>query len=163
MRLVWSLKPGDTRCFRCGRQPVHQGVCRRCREWCLFGPRVGPRSRAPQAKDVPEQVILDVLAQGPWPGHSQRRCYEPTCRGECRSLPCRAPELAAFPEKVLRAKLKAMRRRGLVHGCACGCRGDWLLVRPPPARPSRQDHGEREQANPEGCGGGSSGHAPGRC
>ena len=33
-----------------------------------------------------------------------------------------------WPEKLVGAKLDKMRRRGLVTGCACGCRGDWEIV-----------------------------------
>lgn len=29
--------------------------------------------------------------------------------------------------KVANAKLRKMKRRGLVDGCACGCRGDWTI------------------------------------
>lgn len=31
------------------------------------------------------------------------------------------------PQKVLLAKLRAMEKKGLIEGCACGCRGDWGL------------------------------------
>ena len=30
-----------------------------------------------------------------------------------------------YPWKVITAKLRSMKRRGLVQGCPCGCRGDW--------------------------------------
>ncbi len=34
-----------------------------------------------------------------------------------------------WPLKVTGAKLDVMmRRRGLVDGCNCGCRGDWTIV-----------------------------------
>lgn len=33
-----------------------------------------------------------------------------------------------IPERVLLAKLVAMKRRGLIDGCGCGCRGDWELT-----------------------------------
>ena len=45
----------------------------------------------------------------------------------------------AYPERVVTAKLRALRRRHLIHGCLCGCRGDitisemgrvWLLDHP---------------------------------
>jgi hypothetical protein len=38
-------------------------------------------------------------------------------------------ELSQYPYKVVRARLKALNRRGLLLGCACGCRGDWELPR----------------------------------
>lgn len=102
MRLVWSLQ-------------AHSRAAH------LF-PRIGPRVRLPQAKDVPEQVILDVLRSAPgawwtsWPGHGWKY-----------SLPNAAPELGAVPWKVLNAKLDGMQRRGLIDGCSCGCRGDWHI------------------------------------
>ena len=34
-----------------------------------------------------------------------------------------------WPEKIVIAKLSTMmRRRGLVDGCNCGCRGDWTII-----------------------------------
>lgn len=38
--------------------------------------------------------------------------------------------LAEFPPKVVMAKLKQLKRRGLIDGCDCGCRGDWHLIDP---------------------------------
>lgn len=35
---------------------------------------------------------------------------------------------AVWSEKVLRAKLSRMLRSGLVDGCCCGCRGDFVLT-----------------------------------
>jgi predicted NBD/HSP70 family sugar kinase len=32
------------------------------------------------------------------------------------------------PEKLARAKMTMLMRRGLVEGCGCGCRGDWELT-----------------------------------
>jgi hypothetical protein len=32
-----------------------------------------------------------------------------------------------IPEKIVRAKAKRLVRRGLIDGCACGCRGDFLI------------------------------------
>jgi len=88
----------------------------------------GPLWRLPQAKDVPEDAILRVLRTEPGRWFTHWPCHRATCDlAECWSLPCRAPELAAFPEKVLRAKLSSMMRRKLVDGCDCGCRGDWHI------------------------------------
>jgi hypothetical protein len=33
--------------------------------------------------------------------------------------------LSQYPTKVVQAKLKSAVRRGLLTGCACGCRGDF--------------------------------------
>ena len=76
-----------------------------------------------QAKDLSESAILDVLNQRPGVWHTHHadasvmpRVYDPT-----------HPDA---PEKVLRAKLAAMARKGLIDGCSCGCRGDWHVVVP---------------------------------
>lgn len=37
-------------------------------------------------------------------------------------------QLPDFPPKVIRAKLRALLRRGLITGCICGCRGDFNLT-----------------------------------
>lgn len=39
-----------------------------------------------------------------------------------------APALAPAPYKVVQAKAKALIRRGLVNGCPCGCRGDFVVT-----------------------------------
>lgn len=36
---------------------------------------------------------------------------------------------AGTPAKVVLAKLDSMIRRGLIEGCACGCRGDFKIRR----------------------------------
>lgn len=33
-----------------------------------------------------------------------------------------------YPDKLRRAKVKSMLRKGLIDGCACGCRGDFELT-----------------------------------
>ena len=32
-----------------------------------------------------------------------------------------------WPEKVAVAKLRKMKRQGIISGCSCGCRGDWTI------------------------------------
>lgn len=34
-------------------------------------------------------------------------------------------ELSSFPEKAVLAKLRSMVKRGILSGCACGCRGNF--------------------------------------
>lgn len=72
-----------------------------------------------QAKDVPESVLLAVFRANPLTFFTH---YESAVSP---SLLDAAPELRAFPRKVLAAKLASLVRRGLIDGCACGCRGDW--------------------------------------
>ena len=33
-----------------------------------------------------------------------------------------------FPPKVVLSKCAALLKRGLLDGCDCGCRGDWILT-----------------------------------
>lgn len=35
---------------------------------------------------------------------------------------------SSWPYAVVNAKLERLRRRGLLDGCSCGCRGDWELT-----------------------------------
>ena len=39
-------------------------------------------------------------------------------------------EAMGYPENVVRAKARRLIRRGLITGCACGCRGDFLRATP---------------------------------
>lgn len=67
-----------------------------------------------QAKDIPEKPILAFLAS--------RDRSATHWQGYENSIPANG-----FPEKVLLAKLRAMIRKGLIDGCACGCRGDFRI------------------------------------
>jgi hypothetical protein len=73
-----------------------------------------------QAKDVPDRPVLEFLASlnGEWAnwysiGHprSVRNAMSPDT-----------------PEKVVLAKMRQLKKRGLVDGCGCGCRGDFVLT-----------------------------------
>lgn len=46
-------------------------------------------------------------------------------RPENSVLHAMAPET---PEKLALAKMRMLKRRGLIHGCTCGCRGDFGLT-----------------------------------
>lgn len=45
----------------------------------------------------------------------------------------------SVPEKVVRAKLRQLMRRGYIDGCLCGCRGDITIVGEPEAMSYRCD------------------------
>lgn len=78
-----------------------------------------------QAKDIPDEPILALLANlPPWPDGMARRWGTMWPGGEA-SVHDVMP--AGTPEKVALAKMRSMIRRGLVLGCACGCRGDFEL------------------------------------
>lgn len=80
----------------------------------------------PQAKDVPEDVILEVLRRNPgkWHTHYSNNGHERSII----SIPDTCPQLAAFPLKVLHAKLESMAKRGLIGGGGhWESRGDWCV------------------------------------
>ncbi len=67
-----------------------------------------------KASDIRDQDMLAAVA------------HEMTGIGaSAYKISLRFPE---FPEKVVRAKLHALLRRKLIHGCCCGCRGDFTLT-----------------------------------
>lgn len=74
-----------------------------------------------QAKDIPEQPILDGLAAHPvW--HTCWRSDPPKIMPTVLDY---MPE--GVPEKVALAKMKSLIKRKLAYGCACGCRGDFRI------------------------------------
>lgn len=75
-----------------------------------------------QAKDIPEQPILDFLER-----HRGHWCsmFSPEIAGD-RSIFNAMPP--GTPYKVALAKMRALIKRGIVDGCACGCRGDFELA-----------------------------------
>lgn len=83
-----------------------------------------------QAKHIEERAILEFLArQDGWATHWPLpvRDGQPM-RDGMPSLLDGVPALRDYPERVLRAKLASMKRRKLIDGCECGCRGDWEIL-----------------------------------
>ena len=72
-----------------------------------------------QAKDIPEQPILDYIEGWSRRGHW---CLN---FGEERNVFHAMPP--GTPFKVGLAKMRSLIRRGLVQGCDCGCRGDYRI------------------------------------
>lgn len=70
-----------------------------------------------QAKDLDEAPILDVV-RALW-----------IEKGSCSRWAV-ADTLPLVPPKVVLAKLRAMVKKGLLDGCPCGCRGDFIPVQP---------------------------------
>jgi hypothetical protein len=83
----------------------------------------------PQAKDIPDEAALSFVEKTSHTPH-QGTGNAPPEGGrwvfwwDFES----AGWLKHWPSKVLRAKLRALYRRGLLDGCPCGCRGDWVLT-----------------------------------
>lgn len=70
-----------------------------------------------QAKDISDAVAFEALK---------------TVRGkngapDWSALSDVQEQLIQFPPKVVLAKLRSMIKRGILRGCACGCRGDFEL------------------------------------
>lgn len=66
-----------------------------------------------KASDIPDQTFLDTV----------RAC------GRGRSGWAMEWDVTArlgYPRKVVLAKARKLIKRGLMDGCACGCRGDWV-------------------------------------
>jgi hypothetical protein len=78
----------------------------------------------PQAKDYPDEPVLTFLAALA-PHTSAAWWREGTGASVASVFP---PET---PEKVILAKMRSMIKRGLVDGCPCGCRGNFMLAKRP--------------------------------
>lgn len=79
-----------------------------------------------QCKDIPDEPILKFLA-GPYEGWSAPG-WATLFEGYPNSVQQAMP--ANVPPKLARAKMGQMIRKGLIDGCACGCRGDFRLPEP---------------------------------
>jgi len=77
-----------------------------------------------QCKDIPEQPVIDFLATLSGLGGTWFEGYPNSVQNAMPS---------GVPEKLARAKMASMIRKGLVLGCACGCRGDFTAATLPPA------------------------------
>ena len=81
-----------------------------------------------QCKDIPDAPILEFLAEKRghpcnWfdPFWSDGRINEFSV---CHAMP------KDTPQKLALAKMRSLIKRGLVLGCDCGCRGDFVLAEP---------------------------------
>lgn len=86
----------------------------------------------PQAKDLDDRLVLATIWRlqmtpyAPHPWGIKTTCPHWATRWETAE----ALEAAGVvvPEKVLLAKAASLIRRNLMHGCTCGCRGDFELT-----------------------------------
>lgn len=94
-----------------------------------------------QAKDLPDRDILALVyaismgekRRGRWiDGHAMfdgveywKRNARPDAWVFVGDLEYHLPEV---PTKVIMAKMRALIRRKLIDGCACGCRGDFWVT-----------------------------------
>jgi hypothetical protein len=80
----------------------------------------------PQAKDIRDDIALA----------SVDKCCDHPADPPYSMAPYRGKAMwwdvtkeLGLPEKVVLAKMKALKRRGLITGCPCGCRGDFELTK----------------------------------
>lgn len=73
-----------------------------------------------QCKDIPDRPILEFLAglNGRWATWFGNE-YD---NSVTHAMP---PDV---PDKLVPAKMAMLIRRGVVDGCPCGCRGDYVLT-----------------------------------
>lgn len=72
-----------------------------------------------QCKDIPERPILELLLKS---GPHWCNWYFGDEYDVRNAMP------PGIPEKLILAKMKNLIRRGLVGGCDCGCRGDFVIT-----------------------------------
>ena len=77
-----------------------------------------------QAKDIADAAALDAVRAVRGRGIPEEA---KSWAGQSATLWDVQAELAGFPPKVVQRKLGSMVRRGILKGCACGCRGDFEL------------------------------------
>ncbi len=88
-----------------------------------------PRLCFRHARDIPDEVFLDAVraaTRGPW---ATRWDVEAALAG----LPVPRDfdanrDIPGVPPKVVLAKARRLINRGLLWGCACGCRGDFQIT-----------------------------------
>jgi hypothetical protein len=99
-------------------------------------------TRRPQAKDIADQAMLGAIRQAIADKNNEERA-NPDPPFAHFGLPPSVWITASrweigtalgdlWPEKVILAKLRSMERRGMIDGCACGCRGDFSIIEPKP-------------------------------
>ncbi|MCK5021473.1 MAG: hypothetical protein KAS32_30960 [Candidatus Peribacteraceae bacterium] len=71
-------------------------------------------------KDIPDRPILEFLNENPDRGHT----WFP---GKDNDVHQAMPD--GVQDKLLLAKMRKLIKRGLVDGCACGCRGDFVITK----------------------------------
>jgi hypothetical protein len=83
-----------------------------------------PSPKAKQCKDIPDHPILELLAESPneWHNWFDENQWDGNIYTVRRAIP------QDIPDKLLLAKMSTLIRRGLVDGCPCGCRGDFVIT-----------------------------------
>lgn len=75
-----------------------------------------------QAKHVPTVAVLTAIAMGETLGAADLRPLRWVLNWHLDRI------FPTIPPKVMLAKMRRLKKAGLVQGCPCGCRGDWELT-----------------------------------
>ena len=80
-----------------------------------------------QCKDIPDRPILEFLEKqnGRWATIGGGGRWMPDLLD---AMPSSMPSRARDRDKLARAKMGMLIRRGLAKGCICGCRGDYEIT-----------------------------------
>jgi hypothetical protein len=74
-----------------------------------------------QCKDIPDLPILEFVASHQ--GHWCNWCFE-----DDRDVRKAMPNGFATPDRLVVKKMAKLIDRGLLDGCGCGCRGDYVIT-----------------------------------
>jgi hypothetical protein len=78
--------------------------------------------RRMQCKDIPDEAFLEAVRRCPGsPLLGARNRWEVHAELEVTA--------GSLPENLFLAKTRRLIARGLIDGCACGCRGDFTLTK----------------------------------
>ncbi len=77
-----------------------------------------------QCKDISDHLILEFLAKNPRQQHN----WFPIDESISLSKFSVRHVIPNIPDKLLVAKMASMIKKGLVDGCGCGCRGDYVIT-----------------------------------
>lgn len=81
-----------------------------------------------KAADIPDATFLDVVRRLNTDVSRNREYMGMELRPPHPAMLWQVTELLAMPEKVVRAKARKLIARGLLDGCPCGCRGDFMAL-----------------------------------
>ena len=76
-----------------------------------------------QCKDIPTIPILQFLAKNPGEFDWHNWYF-----GDEKDVRHAMPDGFNIDEKIVLAKMRVLIKRGLVSGCPCGCRGDFVIT-----------------------------------
>ncbi|AWN02413.1 membrane protein [Mycobacterium phage Kanely] len=83
------------------------------------------------ARDIPDPTFLRAVEEATGavaPGWAMRGDVTRLLGGVPLGADLPSEDVPGVPWKVVLAKFRRCRGRGLVEGCDCGCRGDWELT-----------------------------------